>query len=150
MRTIYLIGAAAFFASAIASGTIFAPRIATPIEALRLDDGSTTVELMQATDTLLLLVYRPSDLFTCASIVYAWQSRANNKHWSTRVALSHAPTPLEERALRRSRIHWVRVVNLGIDGEKWKSREVLFVNGHLVESSTFPNIGRNSAHRRLL
>ena len=105
---------------------------------------------MHATDTLLLLVYRPSDLFTCASIVNAWQSRGNNKEWSIRVALSNAPTPLEARALRRSRIHWVRVLNLGVDGDKWKSREALFVNGQLVESSTFPNIGRNSALRRLL
>lgn len=142
--------ATAFSFAAIASGMISGSTSPIAVDKLKFDDGSTVETLVHQRDSVLLLIYRPSDVFACASLINAWQTRFDGRHWSIRVALSREPSELEARSLLRSRIHWVRATNLGTDGEKWKSRELFFVKGRLVDSSTSPNIGRHSLLKRRL
>ncbi len=150
MRVVHLAGFAAFCVTSLTVSTLRSQRQPPPIRQLQLQNGARVADLLPESDTVLVLVYRPSDLFACASMVSAWQTRSSRGKFVVQVLVSDTPTALEARAMARSRVNARPVVNLGIEGERWKSKEYLFVKGQLVESSEQPKIGRYSSLARLM
>lgn len=144
-----LVGFVAFSLAALVSGSIFGSRQDPPVHEWMLEDGTSVPDLIATKDTVLLLAYRPADLFACASVASAWHARGNTESMSTKLVLVGTPTELERRAIHRARMKVDRVIGLR-GASTWVSSEFLYVQGRLVESSKRPNVGRNSSLWRLL
>ena len=118
---------------------------------IRFNDGHrrSVDELVQSTvqsvnaDTLVVLMYDPTDLFSCGEAIGSWKARASDDRLSVRLVLLRNPSPTERRQLLAMKL---RPDSIVLNNERSvQSTEVLLVGGRVAMRSRAPNIGYRSA-----
>lgn len=64
-----------------------------------LTDGRVVEDLLDASATSVVLVYSPSDCFTCGGVLGRWARFGREHETAVKLVLTHEPTPRDAAAL---------------------------------------------------
>jgi hypothetical protein len=131
-------------------GSLFVTAVAVrsfgPVDALdrRTTNGSPVSDLGGISDSVLILVYDPADVFACSSAIQQWQAIERSRSLKVRLVYSRIPTQIEARQLRVSRIVPSATLRPRLFGNSGPSAEYLMIRGRLVGTTRTPAIGIRS------
>jgi hypothetical protein len=130
--------------SMVAGCTSDPPSIAN----LRLSSGQTVGEFVSASDTSVVLLYDPSDCFSCSGVLAQWIELRRQIHARVYLVFTRKPTDSEERQLAVYRVKSDGFLAKGGRSDQIRTpTEHLFIHGELADPPADPSSG---THARIL
>lgn len=133
MRTL-LAGAVPFACLALFAGCERTPELIPPPHEWAIENGKAVAALLPAAgDTAVVLVYAPSQCFSCDGELSRWVGLSRERGWQVRLLLTREPSPGERDQLRLFRLQPAGV--LQGPAARLKTPRVYRFAGHLPVDS---------------
>ena len=110
-------------------------RLNTSVAERHIVSGGTVASLVAASDTAVVLIYKPSDAFVCNGSLQPWLSWGRRHPRAFALVFTREPTPAERRQLATYRIHpdgLLQRRTLDVVNPPRSPVELLLVRGRLV------------------